>query len=309
MRFYVNPNPQPVAAQALAVLSKGVPYHFCLLHTTLGEERPAIRVRPVAEHQHPLYHLVLFKEGKNTCTVGGQALAFKPGTLVVTSPGETHDFMPREHGGARYDELTFSFLTTDRRARALTLPFHQCLGEWAGVPLAHCRALELNVSQATRYSALLEEIQRRKGQEKDRPGLWALEPVMALFGLVVTLWLALPGEVAPDNPVEIARRHLEAHLVEIVPMKDLEGITGLRAETLIRSFKKTHGLPPVAWQHHRRMESAALLLTSTDLPAGEIATRLGYGDTAHFSRMFKKIRGVPPSWVRRSGGGWPVVTG
>lgn len=305
MRFYVNPNPQPVAAQALAVLSQGVPYHFCLLHSTIGEERPAQKMRPVAEHQHPLYHLVLFKEGKNACTVGGQALAFRPGTLVMTSPGEAHDFMPRENGGARYDEITFSFLTTDRRARPLTLPFHQWLGAWAGVPLAPCRSLELSASQASRFSALLEEIQRRQSQRENRRVLSALEPVMALMGLVVTLWMALSGEGPEGGPAQVVRRHLEAHLTEIVPMKDLEGLTGLRRETLIRSFKKAQGLPPVAWQHHRRMESAALLLTSTDLPAGVIATRLGYGDTAHFSRMFKKIRGVPPSWVRRSRGDGP----
>lgn len=301
MRFYVNPNPRPVAAQALAVVSKGVPHHFCLLHATLGEERPEARPRPVAEHQHPLYHLVLFREGKNTCTVGGQPLPFKPGTLVITSPGETHDFMPRENGGARYDELTFSFLTTDRRARPLTLPFHQWLGDWAGVTLAPCRSLELSAPQASRFSALLEEIQRRQCQGENRHVWSALEPVMTLLGQVVTLWLALSGEGPEGDPAQVVRRHLEAHLTEIVPMKDLEGITGLRRETLIRSFKKAHGLPPVAWQHQRRMESAALLLTSTDLPAGEIATRLGYGDTAHFSHMFKKIRGVPPSWVRKSG--------
>jgi AraC-like DNA-binding protein len=48
-----------------------------------------------------------------------------------------------------------------------------------------------------------------------------------------------------------------------------------------------------------RVTLALELLSNTGLTVDEVATRLGYSETASFSHAFKRWRGVPPSQCRR----------
>jgi AraC-like DNA-binding protein len=46
------------------------------------------------------------------------------------------------------------------------------------------------------------------------------------------------------------------------------------------------------------MRRARRLLAETDLPVREIATRLGYEDPLYFSRVFRKVVGLPATAYR-----------
>lgn len=279
----------------------GALWRFHLLHLTIDEERRVAGGRHlVAEHAHLLYHLVLYTSGDNEATVGGAPVPFRRGTLILVAPNEPHDFSPRKQGRAHYDEITFAF--QGEKGASLALPFHQMLSLWSGVPLAGQRSLDLTENQIARFTALLEEVRSRQGTGGPRAPLGGLEPVIALLAYVVTLLLDEGASAFAPDAVESARRHLEARLSETVRIRELAELTGRSGEALIRSFRKVHGLSPIAWQHARRIDSAAILLTSTHLPCAEIADRLGYTDVHHFSRMFRKIRGVPPTALRRARG-------
>ena len=45
-------------------------------------------------------------------------------------------------------------------------------------------------------------------------------------------------------------------------------------------------------------EQARELLGAGELPISEIASRLGYSDSAHFARAFRRIAGVSPREYR-----------
>jgi two-component system response regulator YesN len=47
-----------------------------------------------------------------------------------------------------------------------------------------------------------------------------------------------------------------------------------------------------------RMERAAELLTSTDLPVREVAARVGYRQPAQFAKAFARRHGVAPTEYR-----------
>nr|WP_246098027.1 helix-turn-helix transcriptional regulator [Streptomyces botrytidirepellens] len=54
---------------------------------------------------------------------------------------------------------------------------------------------------------------------------------------------------------------------------------------------------PAAWIRHRRLERCRLALANPRLnarPIQAIATRWGFTDPAHFSRLFRAAYGIPP---------------
>ncbi|MBR0288235.1 MAG: helix-turn-helix domain-containing protein, partial [Selenomonadaceae bacterium] len=63
--------------------------------------------------------------------------------------------------------------------------------------------------------------------------------------------------------------------------------------------KKETGLSPIQYMMQRRIGEAQSLLVETSLPIQEIEFRLGFNDSAHFSKMFKKHVGVTPKEYRK----------
>ncbi|MCB0588448.1 MAG: helix-turn-helix domain-containing protein, partial [Phaeodactylibacter sp.] len=68
---------------------------------------------------------------------------------------------------------------------------------------------------------------------------------------------------------------------------------------LHRKLKALTGQPTAAFIRSSRLRKARILLETTSLPIGDIAMRVGYKDSSHFSRSFGKEFGVLPSEVRK----------
>lgn len=60
------------------------------------------------------------------------------------------------------------------------------------------------------------------------------------------------------------------------------------------------GISPGQFIQKKKSDTAAQLLTSTDLPVSEIADSLGFNNPFYFSSFFKKQTGMTPSLIERS---------
>ena len=64
------------------------------------------------------------------------------------------------------------------------------------------------------------------------------------------------------------------------------------------------GISPGQFIQKKKSDTAAQLLTSTDLPVSEIADSLGFNNPFYFSSFFKKRTGRSPleyrAWIRRN---------
>jgi len=65
-----------------------------------------------------------------------------------------------------------------------------------------------------------------------------------------------------------------------------------------RKFRETVGVSFSEYLEDCRIRRACVLLTETNNRIQEIAQAVGYRDTAHFSKVFRKCREVPPSVYR-----------
>ncbi len=97
-----------------------------------------------------------------------------------------------------------------------------------------------------------------------------------------------------------AKEILTAHLDGNVALDRLASECGLSRSHFARAFRMTTGMPPHKWLLQRRIEVAQGLLRSTTLSLGEIASRCGFADQSHFTRVFARMMQATPSEWRRS---------
>ena len=91
---------------------------------------------------------------------------------------------------------------------------------------------------------------------------------------------------------------IRKHLGESLRIGDVAKAIHVSPRTLARRVKEASGYSPGQYLQRIRVEEAARLLKTTDLPASEIARRVGYRDTATLRRLMKRLLNRTPSQFR-----------
>jgi AraC-like DNA-binding protein len=77
---------------------------------------------------------------------------------------------------------------------------------------------------------------------------------------------------------------------------------GLSRSALVDRFNALIGQPPMTYLTHWRIQLATQLLRDSHASVADIASQVGYGSEAAFSRAFRRVVGVPPAAWRRQVG-------
>ncbi|MCK4515438.1 MAG: helix-turn-helix transcriptional regulator, partial [Spirochaetaceae bacterium] len=99
---------------------------------------------------------------------------------------------------------------------------------------------------------------------------------------------------APNRMVVHARTYIEKHLTEEFPLQNVAAHLKIHPGYLSKLFKDSEGMNLQNYIISRKMELAARKLKEPGAKVYEVAEQVGYGSPYHFSRMFKKIKGVTP---------------
>jgi AraC family transcriptional regulator len=94
--------------------------------------------------------------------------------------------------------------------------------------------------------------------------------------------------------------YIEANLESKMPVRELANVVPFSRSHFSRAFKRSIGLPPMAYVTTRRVERAKVMMTSTPKRLTEIALACGFADQSHLIRWFRRIVGVSPGAWRRS---------
>ncbi len=227
-------------------------------------------------------------------------------TLLIVDDGAIRFDLDRHRHGARRPSVTLlpphvphdgrSASRQGFRKRVLYLDTSLLGGELAGVaadqPTLPDLRLRHRIDQLHRVLAepgeafeadsrlafVLERIERHlRGRDRSRP-----EPA----GRVLAVRL---------------RELLDARTTEGVTLREAAELLHAHPTHLVRTFTRTHGLPPHAYLTGRRVEVARRLLLAGQRPA-EVAAAVGFYDQSHLARHFKRHLGVSPARFPGPGG-------
>lgn len=92
---------------------------------------------------------------------------------------------------------------------------------------------------------------------------------------------------------------LDEHYQESLSLQELGKEFHISPSYLSHIFKTEIGLPPMKYLMNRKIGESQNLLMNTNLPISDISDSLGFHDSGHFSRTFKKYIGITPSEYRQ----------
>lgn len=98
-----------------------------------------------------------------------------------------------------------------------------------------------------------------------------------------------------------ARDYLHAHCLERVQLSVLARMVGVHPSRLAHEFRRHLHASPGEYLRGLRLTWAAQQLRGADASIADVATRAGFYDQSHFSRLFRRQFGVTPAAWRRDG--------
>ncbi len=129
--------------------------------------------------------------------------------------------------------------------------------------------------------------------------------------LIMHLLISLLGTIKQDKNtnaysllIEKVKNVVDANLNTKLNVKTLAEMLNLSREHLTRTFHSETGWKLYQYILHQKMLLASDMIRMGKLSIKEVAASLGFVSLAHFSRAFKKQRGISPIKFRiqKSGG-------
>lgn len=97
--------------------------------------------------------------------------------------------------------------------------------------------------------------------------------------------------------VEFITRYISNHYMNDITLDMFSKDMYLSQAYISKIFKDETGFSPINYLIKTRLSKAKTLLENEKLPIKVVAKQVGYDDVYHFSKLFKKYYGMPPSQV------------
>lgn len=95
--------------------------------------------------------------------------------------------------------------------------------------------------------------------------------------------------------------YIEETLGQPIKLRELATLAGISARHFERAFRQSTGSSPHAYVMDRRLQKARdLLIHQPELPIEQIAFRLGFSSSSHFSSAFRRQTGLTPTDFRKT---------
>jgi AraC-like DNA-binding protein len=264
---------------------------------------PGVRLRPVFEdfhrlrmegdyeyprHQHTNYEVILVERGLYRCELNGEVLALADGQVLVIKPGDWHQDHLRD--GQRHYVLHF------RLAAAVAGEPAMPLFQDGARPAAQiCRG---NYARDTFF---LRELRREAEAEEPHAAAVQDSLLEALFWRIVR---GLPGEALSESfrrlpQAEAQRERLAAvfhrHLKANPTVVELAAEAKMSPRHFTTLCGQLFGEGPARFLLRLKLRRAEEMLRYRGQRVKEVSEALGFANPYHFSRVFKRVHGRPPS--------------
>jgi AraC family transcriptional regulator len=102
--------------------------------------------------------------------------------------------------------------------------------------------------------------------------------------------------------LRLVLEYIEDTLSQPIRLRELAALARISARHFERAFRQSTGSSPHGYVIDRRLHRARdLLINQPELPIEQIALRLGFSSSSHFSSAFRRRTGLAPTDFRKIG--------
>jgi AraC family transcriptional regulator len=98
---------------------------------------------------------------------------------------------------------------------------------------------------------------------------------------------------------DTVQEYILAHLDRNLSLQELADLVDLNPHYFCRLFKAASGLTPHQYLLKSRVDQAAQLLRSSQLPIADVAQHVGFYDQSRFTQVFRRWMGVTPKHYQK----------
>ncbi len=156
--------------------------------------------------------------------------------------------------------------------------------------------------EAAAFSGLLAELLALAGSEDHIRDMRINEKITCLLTRVMAQsWHPENRSQSPSKKqsLQYVKSYLEEHYQERVTLDDLAGRFYINKFYLARTFKEQFGITILGHLDQIRVTHAKRLLRFSDLTVEAVGREVGLPEPGYFSRVFRKVEGLPPGEYRR----------
>ena len=262
----------------------------------------------VVPHNHDFYEIAVILDGTAVHYTNDKKELVQQGTVLVIPPGECHGFVEL-HGLTKINLYYISEWLADDlqllwRQEALVPLF---LGHILFQQHLHQPTFSFQCDDVLFHQIVLELQAIQDELDRKNPSLVYLQ---AAFLKVLVRMSQAYTLMYPDwnDGYGFIRKEVAYVLREVeecidgnrkFEMQDVAKRLSLSQEYVCRLFKSATGRPPMEYYQYRRIQQGARRLLSPETSITDIALELGFCDTSHFSRQFRKYLGKEPREYRK----------
>ncbi len=266
------------------------------------------------------YLLIYVQEGSCLIQVDGVDYTFESGQFCLIQPGSLHTLQGTTNTITPYAHLDFFYnpqreLSFPTGAGQTDLSAYQSLMQPALNDLQGVYVpVRLNPVHPVQFrDTLLRMVQ-----------CWLERDVLSVLEaqqLGTELVLAILKQYAPAATKPSASTtpslnwitsFLTFNLTEPLSVEEMARRASLSPSRFSAVFRQTFGMPPHQYLMRLRLQHSEELLRTTSLTLQDIAVYCGFADVHHFSKAFKRVRGLAPGafreqWRKGALGGTELV--
>lgn len=247
-------------------------------------------------HWHNEWELLRILDGTMQITLDHEQYSMKPGDIVLIRGGVLHGGEPKN---CIYECLVFDLYGIFRSlemVKPYLRPFYRqtCLPQSFYPADNPCPATEI-----------VNELMTAFAKKERCPELETVGGLSRLFAWIQSSgsYESLPNQEnasSHTNRIKPVLEYIENHYNAPLTLDNLADVAGMNPKYFCRIFRSLTHHSPVDYLNFYRIEQAAYLLDSTDLPVTEVGNRCGFEESSYFTKVFKKYKGTTPICYRRN---------
>ncbi len=247
-------------------------------------------------NQEPLFRIIWVYKGQLDLIIDTVAVSITENHLLFLTPHNKVEVVSEDFQALSiaFNKEFYCINTNDHEVSCYGYLFYGS----SKVPI-----VDLN-EEDTRSLGLIFEVLREELKYEDHIQGEMLRIVLKrllIKSTRLTRQLLLNPKIA-DNKLDVIRKYnvlVEMHFKEKHKVKDYAELLFKSPKTLSNLFKQYSDQSPLQVINERLILEAKRLLSNSQMNIEEISNTLGFVETPHFSKFFKKQVGVAPNFFRK----------